>query len=78
MRGLPTFLLINRDDAFICLEVRAFCARLRCHPHALTLARNRLRSLHIGQYNVTIEILAVYPLRWGIKAGSTVSIARFL
>ena len=44
------------------------------HPHALTLARLRLRCLHIRQDNVTVEVALVHVLGWSVETRSTVHV----
>ena len=65
-------LYVNRDNALVSGEVGALHAGAGGHPHALALAGNRLRSHHIGENDVTIEVLPVNVLCGRIEACSTV------
>ena len=67
------FSLLSGDfkNFLVSLEVRLGCSIPVGHPHTLALARNRLVSAHIGEDDVTVEVLTVHILGRSVKAGST-------
>ena len=42
------------------------------HPHTLAIASDRLRSLHVGQNNVSVELASVDKLCRRVEVGATV------
>ena len=67
--------LINRDDTFTGLKVRALRAPFGGHPHALTLARLGRRCLHVRQDDMTIKVAFVDVLSGRVEARTTVHVA---
>jgi len=72
---VPAHLLLTaRSDSnhnLVGTEVGAIEVLLRRHPHTLALGRNGLRSAHIGEDDVTVEVIVIDVLGRSIEVRTT-------